>query len=233
MSSSASRRIFRAAEAEDDVFVVGETVRRHVAAEDPVTTVASLLDGARKRSEHLVTSAQAEAEALVQSARSEAEAIREAARAAGYEAGREEGRTAVESEAAGYVDLLRAAANEGRAVRDAMFDEAMPAIARAVAMACRRVVGVAFESDPSLTADACADAVRAAAGQQIISIRVNPAAVEAVRAALVDLEAYVRPDSAVELGGCLVDLKDGSIDATLETRLSLMELALRAAGGGE
>jgi flagellar biosynthesis/type III secretory pathway protein FliH len=41
----------------------------------------------------------------------------------------------------------------------------------------------------------------------------------------------VRPDDAVEAGGCIIDLRNGTIDATLDARLSLMELALREAGG--
>jgi flagellar biosynthesis/type III secretory pathway protein FliH len=33
------------------------------------------------------------------------------------------------------------------------------------------------------------------------------------------------------MGGCLIDVRNGTIDASLDTRLSLMELALRDAGG--
>jgi flagellar biosynthesis/type III secretory pathway protein FliH len=35
----------------------------------------------------------------------------------------------------------------------------------------------------------------------------------------------------VAIGGCLVDVRDGLIDATVDARLDLMELALSAAGG--
>ena len=233
MSLSASRRIFRPAESEDDVFVVGETVRRHVAADDPVTTVTNLLGGAKRRAETELAAAHDEATAIVARAEAEASAIREAARAAGFQEGLRAGSTDAEGAAAGHLAILRAAAGEGLTIRDAMIDEAMPAIARAVAMACRRVVGAAFEADPGLTADACADAVRMTAGQQIISIRVSPDVLDSVRARLVDVADYVRPDDGVGLGGCVIDLRNGTIDATLDARLELMELALRAAGGAD
>ncbi len=106
-------------------------------------------------------------------------------------------------------------------------------MANAIAMAARRVIGAAYQADATLTAEACADAIRAAAGQQILSIRVSPGALETVRAALVDVASYLRPDDAVAIGGCIVDLRNGTIDATLDARLELMEMALKAAGGAE
>lgn len=231
MSSSVSRRIFRVETPEDDVFVVGGPLREAVPADGPLTTVSDLLDGAKRRAEHAVATAEEQAAALVAAAQAEAAAIREAARQEGYNAGLADGRDISESDAAALVDLIRQAAAEGLAIRNAMIDAATPAIADAITMAARRVVGAAYQADPSLTAEACADAVRAAAGQQIVSIRVNPAALDAVRASLVDVADYLRPDDAIGIGGCVVDLRHGTIDATLDARLDLMELALRAAGG--
>ena len=229
MSSSASRRIYRAPEAEEDVFVVGETVRRYVPADGTVSTVASLLDGARRRADHIVAEAEARAAEMIEQARQDAEAARQE----GFEAGQAAGDATATETVAIYLAAIRAAAGEGVAIRDAMVAGAMPTIARAVAIATRRVVGAAFEADPNLTADACAEAVRRAAGQQILSVRVHPEAADGVRAALVDVADYVRPDAGIELGGCIIDVRNGTVDATLNARLSLMELALLSAGGGE
>jgi flagellar biosynthesis/type III secretory pathway protein FliH len=228
MSSSVSRRIYRAAEAEDDVYVVGEGVRRFVPADETVTTVSSLLDGARRRAGQIVAEAEARAAGLIAQAEAECDRIREEA----FEAGRAAGSSAGEGAITAQLDVIRAAAADGLALRNAMIEDAMPTIARAVALACRRVVGAAFEADPSLTAEACAEAVRSAAGQQILAIRVNPGVAEDVRASLVDVADYVRPDDGIEIGGCIIDVQNGTIDATLDARLSLMELGLRAAGGG-
>lgn len=233
MSLSANRRIFRSDSAGDDVFVVGGPLRDSVPSEGPLTTVSDMLDGAKRRSEHTITAAEQQAAEIVAAARAEAGAIREAARAEGYSAGLADGRSHAQGEAAAMVEVIRQAADEGIAIRDNMIEDAMPSIARAVMMAARRVIGAAYESDPSLTADACADAVRAAAGQQILSIRVSPDAYESVRAALVDFNDYIRPDTGVAMGGCIVDLRNGTIDATLDSRLDLMDLALQTAGGTE
>lgn len=229
MSSSASRRIFRVETPDDDVFVVGGPLREAVPAEGPLTTVSDMLEGAKRRAETTVAKAGQEAAEIIAAARAEAAAIRDAARQEGLA----DGRSNSEGESASLLQLIRQAAGEGLAIRDAMIDDATPAIANAVAMAARRIVGAAYQADPSLTADACAGAVKAAAGQHILSIRVNPEALDTVRAALVDVGSYIRPDDAVEIGGCIVDLRNGTIDATLDARLDLMELALRAAGGAE
>lgn len=233
MSSSASRRIFRSAEAEaeEEVYVVGEALRLVVNADGPLATVSGLIDGARRHAEAARVSAETEASELVARSRGEAEAIAEAARRQGYAEGLAAGRAAAEADAAAHLATIRVAAAEGLAVRQAMVEEAMPAIARAVAMATRRIVGGAYEADPALVAEACAEAVRSAAGQQILSIRVHPGSLEQLRAGLVDVAGYLRPDEGVELGGCVIDLRNGSIDATIDARLSLMELALLSAGG--
>ena len=44
------------------------------------------------------------------------------------------------------------------------------------------------------------------------------------RATLTDAATYIRPDDSVEVGGCIIDLRNGTLDASLEARLSLMDL---------
>ncbi len=226
MNSSVNRRIFRAEES-DDVYVIGGPLRLALAADGPMATVTDLIAGAQRRGEAAVETARDEAEAIMASARTEAGSIHEAARLAGYAAGIQQ----AEANVAACIDTMRTAARDGLAIRDGVIDDAMPAMARAIAMAARRIVGAAYRDDPSLTNEACIEAVRAAAGQQILSIRVSPDAADSVRATLLDLADYVRPEAGVDIGGCIIDLRHGSIDATLDARLDLMELALRAAGG--
>ena len=88
-----------------------------------------------------------------------------------------------------------------------------------------------YEADPGRTARICADALRAASGQEVLAIRVNPGVVDSVRAALHGAEEYVRPDQGIAIGGCIIDLENGTIDATLDARLTLIEAALADAGG--
>jgi flagellar biosynthesis/type III secretory pathway protein FliH len=188
-----------------------------------MATAGEIIAGAHREAAAIVAEAHEQASAIA----ARAAATREAARSAGHAEGREQALR----EAGQLVGLLRAAASEGVAIRGQIAAEASGVITRAVLLAIRRLTGEYYEGDPGRTAAAVADAVRAASGQEILSIRVHPEAEAPVTAALVDLAAYVRPDEAIDAGGCVVDLRNGTIDATLDTRLSLMDLAILAAGG--
>ncbi|HQW51464.1 MAG TPA: FliH/SctL family protein [Tepidiformaceae bacterium] len=220
-------RVFRPAKDGDDVFVIGTAAAAQIPLSGPMATVAQLLSAAETRAAEILAAATVEAEAVVGAAHAEAAAVRGAAR----DGGREEGLASALDEAAALLDLLRTAASEGAAIRASVADEASGVITRALLLALRRITGDYYEEDPARTAAAVAGAVRAASGQEIVTIRVNPAAEPAVSAALTDLANYVRPDAGITVGGAIIDLRNGSIDATLDARLSLMELAITAASG--
>ncbi len=228
MSSSARPpRVIRSAPAAPaEVFVVGSS-RPAVPIDAPIATAAEVIAAAEARAQELLRAARAEAESI----RAAADALAEEARRQGFEAGRQEGLQAAQAEAAGLLALVRAAAAEAAAAREQIIRSSADALTEALLLALRRIVGQAYAADPGLTALAVSEAVRAAAGQEILSIRVNPGVEAEVTAALGDLGAYVRPDDAVAIGGCLVDLRHGTIDAALDTRLDLAEAAIRAAGG--
>lgn len=230
-SSAKPGRVFRAAPRDEgeDVYVLGETVRSTFPADSSVATVTDILSAAERRAASLIAAAEARAAELVAAAEATVAGLRAAAREEGVSAGQAE----AELEVRALVDLVRAAANEGKAIRDGIANQAAAVVARATMLATRRIVGDHYEADPQETAAACAEAIRAASGQEIVSIRVNPALVTDVQTALVDVAAYVRPDEAIEVGGCVIDLRQGTLDATLETRLSLMEQALAEASGQE
>jgi flagellar biosynthesis/type III secretory pathway protein FliH len=214
--------------AEDDVFLLGKRERAAVNLAEPVATAASLVTAAEARR----TRADQEAELLLAQAHSEAQAVREAARREGFEIGREEGLAAAAEELKQEMALVRRAAEEGRAVRDGIVEQASNVIAKAAMLVARRIVGEYYEADPARTALAVEEAVRATATQQVLSIRVHPNSAAAVQARLVDLDAVVIPDDGIEIGGCLIDVKSGQLDARLDARLTMMELALARATGG-
>ena len=231
MSSSAKPgRVFRAAAHEhDDVYVLGETVRTTFPADAPVATVTDILLAADRRGASVVAAAEARATEILAEAAASAAAVRAAARNEGFAAGR----SAAEAEISELVELVRVAAREGKSIRDEIAGQAAAVVARATMLATRRIVGDHYQAEPLETAAVCAEAIRAASGQDVVAIRVNPALVAGIQAVLVDLAAYIRPDDAVEVGGCIIDLRHGTLDATLETRLSLMETALAEASGQE
>ncbi len=228
MSSSARppRVIRAAAHPPDDVFIVGASTPA-LPIDAPLASAAELLAAAEARAAAIITAAEERAAAIIAAADQRvAVAAAEAAAAA-----RAEAHAAVEREAEHLLALLRTAAREGLAIRDQVIASAANVLTEAVVTAVRRIVGHAYTADPALTVAACEEAVRAAAGHEILSIRVSPGVEAEVTAALGDLGAYVRPDAAVVLGGCIVDLRNGTIDATLDARLTLAELAIRRAGG--
>ncbi|MBI2767319.1 MAG: hypothetical protein HYX53_15590 [Chloroflexi bacterium] len=229
MSSSAKHngRVIRAAAEHEDIFVLGESARGVLPAHGAVATANDLVDAATRRAEAIIADAEAEAAGLVAQARAEAAAVRAAATAEGERLGL----ARADEQVAGYIEIARRAANEGQAIRDAIAGQSIAVVARAAALATRRIVGGAYEADPELTAIACEDALRAASGQDVLAIRVAPGMVGSVQAWLADAATYVRPDEGVAIGGCIIDLRNGTLDASLDARLSLMELALGEAAG--
>lgn len=216
-------RVIRSAPSEDEVFVLGESTRRTLPVTGPMATADEIVAGASRQAAAIIAEAHQQAAAIT----AQAASVREAARAAGHA----EGLATALDEASGLIDLLRTAASAGSAIRDQVAAEASEVITRAVLLAVRRIIGEHYAGDPARTTAAVADAVRAASGQEILSIRIHPDAEAPVTAALVDLAGYVRPDESVDAGGCVIDLRNGTIDATIDTRLSLMELAIGASSG--
>jgi flagellar biosynthesis/type III secretory pathway protein FliH len=211
----------------EEVFVLGETVRETMAAPGPIVSASALLTAAEQGAEDVIARARAHAQAVLAGAEANADQVRAAAHRDGFEAGR----AAAAAEIQSCVELARIAATEGKAIRDSVAEQAAGLVARATALATRRIVGEYYEADPERTAQACAEALRAVAGQEILSIRVHPGLVPHIQATLVDAARYVRPDDGIEIGGCIIELRHGTLDATLDARLSLMDLALREAGG--
>lgn len=226
-SSARAGRFIRGASEREDVFVLGEPARRDIPADGTLANAGAVIAAADRRAADIIAAAEAQSAAVIATARASVDDVRAAAHGEGYAAGL----AAAEAEAHAAIELIRRVASEGQAIRDEIAGQATSVIARAIALALRRLTADYYEADPARTAAAIADAVRAAAGQQIISIRVHSGLVQAVQAQLLDVAEYVRPDDAIEAGGCIIDLKNGTLDATLDARLSLMELALREAGG--
>ena len=226
-SSGRTTRVIRSSAAMDDVFVLGEGTRQAVPAVGTLATAAAVIAAAETRAAELLAAAEARASALVTLAEQQADEVREEAVAKGHALGR----AAAEAELADCLGLVRTAASEGKAIRDGVAAQASAVIARATALATRRIVADYYEASPERTAAAVEDALRAASGQDVIAIRVHPSLADSVRASHTSSANYVEPDDAIAIGGCVIDLRMGTLDATLDARLSMLELALTEAGG--
>lgn len=221
-------RVIRPAAAveEDEIFVLGETARPYP-IHGALATAGDITEAARRQAAAIIDGAHDEAQRTIAAGQATAESVRSQAYQLGYEAGLQQGSDEIEA----CVELARRAANEGKAIRDDLASQAASVVARAVSLAVRRVAGEYYEGDPERTLAIVQEALRAAAGQEILAIRVSPGLVDAVTTALADVSDYVRPDDAVAVGGCFIDVRDGAIDASLDARLNLMDLALRQSGG--
>jgi flagellar biosynthesis/type III secretory pathway protein FliH len=161
--------------------------------------------------------------AIVAAAHAEAAAIREAAYAEGLAAGREEALAAVTPALA----ALDQAVAEARAHADgvaARFEGEAVDLAFAVA---EKVVAAAIDADPSAVLEAVRGALRGIVERERVTLLVNPADLDLVRAASAELRASlggidhceVQAERRVGRGGAVVRFGDGQVDARIETKL--------------
>jgi flagellar biosynthesis/type III secretory pathway protein FliH len=226
-SSAKTRRVYRPEPNDEDVFVVGSTARAMLPTAGVIANAQAVIEAADVRAAEIIAEAEVRAAATMGSADAVAGDARDQAFTDGYEAGRAEAL----AEFDGLLSLARQAAQDGKALRDGLAEQHIAVVGRAAAIATRRIVAAYYEADPQQTLTVCAEALRAAAGQEVLTLRVHPSVAGIVQATLSEASGYVRPDESVEVGGCIVDLRHGTIDASLDARLSLMDLALSAAAG--
>ncbi|MFN0147157.1 MAG: FliH/SctL family protein [Dehalococcoidia bacterium] len=226
-SSAKPRRVFRSDGQDADVFIVGLTQREELPTPGPIADAQAVSEAAHERAASIIAAAEREAAAILASVGQ----VAAEARGQGHSEGFELGRIEAEAEFEACLAIARRAAAEGKAIRDSVAEESAAVVARAASLATRRIVADYYDADPQRTLAICLEAIRAASGQTVLALRVHPSVGGAVQAALGDQSSYVRPDPSIEIGGCIVDVRNGVIDASLNARLTLMELALAAAGG--
>lgn len=182
----------------------------------------------------------AAARAIAQ-ARVEADVIRESARAEGYEAGlaagRRDGEAQVQTGAAALDEALVAV----QALRGELADAVeRDAIELALALAGKIVPG-SLRARPELVVEVVQGALRRVVGQRTITVLLNPADLEYVRAALGELRAQtgaidlcdLQGDQRVPIGGAIVRTVEGEVDARLQTQFERARevIAAELAGG--
>jgi len=159
----------------------------------------------------LVATAEARAADLVEEAEHAAEAIRSAAR----DAGRDEG-LAYAQRLLVEIQQARLRTLEGEALRRSVSELALAVT--------RRVLGEAWEVDPSVWARAVLAAAEPLRRAVALSLRVAPASVAAVRQGLAAQIASgaveVVEDSTVDEAGCIAVSSCGRVDGRLSTMLA-------------
>jgi flagellar assembly protein FliH len=153
--------------------------------------------------------------------------IRELARAEGFEAGRAAGHEHGAAEIAASAAALAEAVSGVEALR-AEIVEAVEndAIDLALALAGKILAG-AQQARPELVVDVVQGALRRISDRRKITVMVNPADLEVVRAALGQLTAQgsgvelcdLQSDERVSSGSAIVRTSEGEVDASVHTQL--------------
>jgi flagellar biosynthesis/type III secretory pathway protein FliH len=203
-------------------------------AGEVVSTAAEarrLLAEARAAAGELAAGAEAEVAAAFAAAR-------EDGFAEGRRAGYEEGIRLAQEELRGQLDLAHGIAAQAKVDREQLIADGEPEIIRLALEIARKVVAREVENDPDILKGLLTRAMLKAAGNDRIRLRLNPVAIERLGTYLSDTAARfadrgvdVVPDRTVEIAGCVVETRAGTIDATAGTQLAKIGRAMLALTG--
>jgi flagellar assembly protein FliH len=164
---------------------------------------------------------------MLAQASAEAEQIREVARAEGYEQGRAAGHEQGAAEIAAAAAALGAAAHGIEELRGEVAEAVeSDAIELALTLAGKILAG-AFQARPELVVEIVQGALRRISDRRQITVLVNPADLEVVRAAIGELTAQgsgvelcdLQSDARVGAGSAIVRTSEGEVDASVQTQL--------------
>jgi flagellar assembly protein FliH len=180
---------------------------------------------------------------MLAQATEEAERIRELARTEGFEAGRAAGHEQGAAEIAAGAAALGAAISAVQALRAEIVEAVeTDAIELALALAGKILAG-AQQARPELVVDVVQGALRRISDRRRITVMVNPADLDVVRAALGELTAQgsgvelcdLQSDERVASGSAIVRTSEGEVDASVHTQLErareVVNVSLRSSEG--
>lgn len=173
------------------------------------------------------------ADAMLRDAEAEAVAIRQRAYIEGRAAGEREGRAAARADVLAELTTLQTIALQAATLRESILLGSEAELVELTAEAARSVIGEAVTRDPELVTASVRRALDRATGVNVLRVRVNPSDATIVSAHLAQTataatEAWeVSPDGTITVGGCVIDIEGGEIDARLDVQLDVVISALR------
>ena len=161
-----------------------------------------------------------------------AAAAAESARQQGYNDGLEKAHSEVRQNLMEAVAALTEAQRE----RERIAGEHSEALKHLAIRIARKVIGDSFEADPTLVTTVIEDALRDIEPSYSLEVHVHPDVAQTVEESRPELERLVAgggrinvvADPAVGPGGCTLVTPVGEVDARVETKLSVLEAALKA-----
>jgi len=200
-----------------------------------------LQEAAHERASRVVAEAHAEALACVEAAKSQAARIQ----AEAHERGAEEAqRTAQEHQdrlAADVRSRLEALVAEITRERDEFFSRVEPEIATLAVSVAEKVVAQEISTQPEIVLNLVRNSMARMKERESLRVRLNPDDLDMVRDARDDLIAAVDgvrrldlvEDRRVDRGGCVVESRNGNLDARIKTQLAKMERVITEAAHGD
>ncbi|MDQ0190559.1 hypothetical protein JI721_00420 [Alicyclobacillus cycloheptanicus] len=187
----------------------------------------------------MIAEADAKARQIVETARAQAVQIEDQARTLGYQDGFEAGQRQAEAEMAQVVaetiEHARAVAASAATERTRLLEHLAEPLTTVVMEAVRRVLYREL-SVQSVDIERMVDELlQFVIESSKVEVRVHPDDFEAARsgharwqhAKLGDWEVSVVPDPAIQPGGCEIRSEFGRVDATVETKLDILQNTLR------
>lgn len=187
---------------------------------------AALIDTAAGHAEELLKDAGVRAKGLVEEALAQAAAVTEAARNAGFETGREAGRSTAEQEMNEMLVTMRGLIDMARAERHKIIESAEPEMVKLAMGIAERIVHKQVSVDRDVVVEMTKAAIARLLEREVVTVRVNPSDLERIREhreemlALGDVKHMrIIEDQRVDLGGVIVETDSGAVDAKIATQL--------------
>lgn len=222
--------LIRKARNRDDAVVLtgGESGEARVVAAGAAVTAA------RSEAEIILAAAREQAEALMVGACEEAAALHVRAYEEGFQQGHAESAAALEARFSALIEVLQIAAGDARGLRMQVLRNTERDAIELVLDIVGKILGERAVADPSYAVDLAERALARAGNQNIVRIRVHPERKEIVAAAFVERHdaagtpIEIAGDQRLDLGGCVVDLRAGVVDASTDAQLDEVRSTLHS-----
>ena len=165
---------------------------------------------------------------LVSRAREEADAIRQSALNEGYQSGLEQ--------AAADIEELKNALSAYINAPQEVYEQIAPYILSISVESAKKIINKEIEQDSQVLFNTVVEVLKTLSKEEAkVTLRVNPAEVnelkqhisELIEIAGIDTKVVVLADETVGEGGCLVTTTNGIVDATIDSKISVVTQALK------
>lgn len=184
----------------------------------------------------LLQEAQSHIEMMLNQAQVQVSLWHEEAREAGWQAGYNEGRLAIEENLSETIATIRHLAQSATEAHNQFLRESQEELGQLAVAIAKKIIGKELSLNPKAVTDIVAQALKAANIRGGCCIRLNPKDYEIIEPywnAIPSLQPTGKtwelvPDSNIQPGGCIIEANGGTIDAQISTQLEQIDAALQS-----